>query len=36
MISRPPIVGVPPFDWWASGPSARIRLPIPIARRSRM
>src|SRR5262245_33249813 len=33
---RPPIVGVPALAWWLSGPSSRIRLPMPAKRRNRM
>ncbi len=31
-INRPPIVGVPAFGWWPTGPSARIIWPICASR----
>ena len=35
-ISRPPIVGVPCFVLWPSGPSSRMFWPTLRARRKRM
>ena len=35
-MSSPPIVGVPSFTKWLSGPSCRMRLPNPIVWSSRM
>src|SRR3954467_2952104 len=32
----PPIVGVPAFSWWPSGPSSRMNCPNSRARRNAM